>query len=188
MSVTLYTIGHSNRDLDTFVDLLQAHDIERLADVRRFPSSRRLPQFNRDALASALAEGGIGYAWFEELGGRRSGFKEADSPNLGLRVHGFRQYADYMQTAPFQEAAEALFDRAASHPTALMCAEAVYWRCHRRLISDYAIARGHHVYHIMDRQTARPHRLTDVAQITKGQVIYPGPLFQQQGSAGHGNP
>jgi uncharacterized protein (DUF488 family) len=171
--MTFYTIGHSNRTIDQFLALLRENDIELLADVRRFPSSKRLPQFNQDALSAALAEAGIEYGWFEGLGGRRSGFSEARSPNLGLRAKGFRQYADYMQTEPFQQAVGQLVEWASTRRTAIMCAEAVYWRCHRRLISDYLLAQGHAVQHILGKHQLRPHALTDHAQLQGEGVIYP---------------
>jgi len=127
----LFTIGHSNREMHELLALLRGNDIELLADVRRFPGSRRLPRFNQETLRDALAASNIDYLWFEALGGRRSGYDKAMSPNLGLRVKGFRQYADYMQSDAFQTAVEQLLEQAALKRTALMCAEAVYWRCHR---------------------------------------------------------
>jgi len=176
--MTLYTIGHSNRTIDTLMALLAAYEIDLLADVRQFPSSKRLPQFNQNTLAGSLAAAGIDYTWFEALGGRRSGFDAANSPNLGLRSRGFRQYADYMQTAEFQQAVARLLQVAEQQRTALMCAEAVYWRCHRRLISDYLTAQGHCVQHILGHNQCRPHRWTDAVVVGHGGVTYP-PLFTE---------
>lgn len=175
----LYTIGHSNREFDVLVEMLSEHEVKLLVDVRRFPGSRRQPQFHRDALAAGLADAGIDYRWMEALGGRRSGFPEATSPNHGLRVASFRQYADYMQTPAFREAAELLVDEARQRRTAIMCAEATYWRCHRRLISDYLTALGHRVLHIMGPGQLRPHKPTDVAQFQATGVIYPPLLFRE---------
>ena len=170
----LYSIGHSNRPLDELIDLLTGHGIQLLVDVRRFPGSRRQPHFSRDHLQHVLPEAGLAYAWREALGGRRTGLGER-SPNMGLRNAGFRGYADYMQTEAFVEAVAELLDLAEGRRTAMMCSEAVYWRCHRRLISDYLYAtRGLTVQHILGPGDPRPHRVTDGAHCTPTGVTYPG--------------
>ena len=140
-SSTLWTIGHSNRQLGEFVDLLADESIEAVADVRRFPGSRRCPQFGREALDSALHDVGLEYRHFPELGGRRSNRVES-SPNKGWRVEAFRAYADYTLSAEFRDAFERLIEFAQRERTAMMCAEAMPWRCHRRLIADQFVAPG----------------------------------------------
>src|SRR5580698_5069158 len=145
-AVTLWTIGHSTHPLDEFLALLARHEIEAVADVRRFPGSRRLPQFNHDALAAALGARDIRYEPFPELGGRRT--PRPDSTNLAWRNASFRGYADYMETAEFQGAIARLLPIARARRTTVMCAEALWWRCHRSLIADYTKAAGHTVLHI----------------------------------------
>jgi uncharacterized protein (DUF488 family) len=170
----LFTIGHSTHPLDGFLNLLTRHDIEALADIRRFPGSRKYPHFSRDRLASTLPEAGIEYHWFESLGGRRK--KSADSPrNLGLRNESFRNYADYMTTPAFQEALGQLLELARRQRTAFLCSEGLFWRCHRRLVSDYLLARGLTVQHIMPNGELRPHTLTEGARIVDGELSYPPP-------------
>jgi uncharacterized protein (DUF488 family) len=186
MPLELYTIGHSTHPLDEFLALLNRHNIELLADIRRFPGSRKYPHFNRDNLAESLPEAGIHYQWFEALGGRRSKIKSTSSPNLGLRNESFRNYADYMATEPFRQGIRELLDEAERQRTAYMCSESVFWRCHRRLVSDYLLARGISVQHIMPTGELRPHTLTAVAQVVGGEVTYPAepngdramPLFE----------
>ena len=168
----IWTIGHSSRELGEFVDLLREREIELLADVRRFPGSRRHPHFNEDALRAALADYAIYYRHFPALGGRR-GKPTADSPNTGWRVDSFAAYADYMATAAFREALEQLEDEAAERRSAVMCAEAVPWRCHRRLIADALIVRGWEVIDIMGPGKAAPGRLTEFARLEDGTLIYP---------------
>lgn len=147
-SLTIWTIGHSNRDLDDFLALLAAEQIESLADVRRFPGSRRHPQFNREALAKSLAGVGIAYQHFPALGGRRT--KQSDSgQNAGWQVAAFAAFADYMLTEEFARAFATLSDLAARSRTAVMCAEALPWRCHRRLIADQFLTHGWQVWDIM---------------------------------------
>jgi len=155
------------------VEALQAHGIERLADVRRFPASRRHPQFDREALAAALAERGIAYRWFEALGGRRR--PDPDSPNRGIRVEGFRGYADYMRTAEFAAAFEALVEWMRHGPIAILCAERLWWQCHRRLLSDLLVARGATVRHILDAGRAAEHSLWELAEVTPEGIVYPPP-------------
>jgi uncharacterized protein (DUF488 family) len=167
----LYTIGHSTRSLDEFIEMLHGFEIKRLVDVRRFPGSKRHPHFNRDNLRQSLEESNIAYLWLEALGGRRSRHK--DSTNTGLRVAGFQGYADYMQTEPFRNAAAQVFNWAAESHTTIMCAEAVYWRCHRRLVSDYAVANGFDIRHIMKPGELREHKLTPGAVLNDRGVTYP---------------
>lgn len=170
----VFTIGHSNQTLEAFVALLQTHGIEVLVDIRRFPGSRRLPQFNRENLEAALAEAGIRYVWMEALGGRRPKRKDFDSPNVGLRNDSFRNYADYMLTDEFRAAMNELETIAAARRTAIMCSESLFWRCHRRLVSDDLVARGGTVTHIFPGGEARPHALTAEAHVDDGVVTYPG--------------
>lgn len=173
----VFSIGHSTRSFDAFVDLLREFGIETLADVRSFPGSRRFPHFGRDHFERELPRRGIHYVWLKSLGGRRKADGGGPSPNEGLRNRSFRNYADYMGTAEFAAGMDELLTLAAAGRTAIMCAEAVYWRCHRRLVSDALLARGITVQHIMDSGQLRPHRLTESGRIRDGGVIYPPPLF-----------
>jgi uncharacterized protein (DUF488 family) len=181
MKPSFFSIGHSNLPFQQFLNLLTQHGIETLVDIRRFPTSRTYPHFNRDHLEVALHEAGIEYHWMESLGGRRAKSNDGStSPNLGLENEGFRNYANYMRTQQFQEAAEELLNHADSKRTALMCAESVYWRCHRRLVSDYLLAQGIVVQHIFPSGELRPHQPTPGARIEDGEVTYPPvqkPLF-----------
>ncbi|MGZ4813473.1 MAG: DUF488 domain-containing protein [Terriglobales bacterium] len=170
---TLHTIGHSTRSFDELVAALQAHKIERLVDIRAFPMSRRLPQFNRENLEQELPKSAIEYVWMKELGGRRKKIRN-DSPNTALRNDSFRNYADYMLTAEFRAAAEKLVKLAEEEPTAYMCAERVYFHCHRMMVSDYLVAHGHTVLHIDGAGAARPHKLLDVARVIEGELVYNG--------------
>jgi uncharacterized protein (DUF488 family) len=170
----IYTIGHSTLDLDTFVARLESAEVRGLADVRRFPSSRRHPQFNREALREHLAARGIEYCWFEALGGRRSlPGEEAPSLNLGLRVGGFRAYADYALTEPFTAALRDLTEWASGVRAALCCAEALWWRCHRRILADHLVARGWSVLHILRDGEVAPHELWEMARLTPAGPVYP---------------
>lgn len=171
MAPTLWTIGHSTRTIEELLALLQAHGIRMVADVRRFPASRRYPHFNQPALQQSLAESGIGYAHLEAVGGRRE--SRPDSPNLGWRNAAFRGYADYMQTGPFWQGLAQLMDLATGQRTALMCAEAVPWRCHRLLLSDALSSRGWTVRHILTAEKADPHTMTPFAQVQNDRVLYP---------------
>lgn len=173
-SPVVWTIGHSTRAQDVFLALLDAHGVGAIADVRRFPASRRHPHFNAGAMAAWLAEAGIGYTHFPDLGGRRA--PAPDSRNTGLRNASFRGYADYMATPPFRSALERLVTWARAQPTAVMCAEAVYWQCHRTFIADALTARGLDVRHILDASKARPHRIQELARVEGGEVCYPGLL------------
>lgn len=168
--MTLWTIGHSTRGLEEFLTLLRDHDIRLLADIRRFPYSRRLPHFNGDTLSAALADAGIGYRHFEALGGRRNPRK--DSVNTRWRVAAFKGYADYMETPEFQRAAEALRGEAEARRTAIMCSEAVWWRCHRGLVADWFKARGAEVRHIVDAKEAKVHPWTGAARFEDGALSY----------------
>lgn len=170
---TLYTIGHSTRTLDDLVAALQAHEIQTLVDIRAFPMSRRLPQFNRDSLEKMLPAAGIQYVWMKALGGYRKKVLE-DSPNIGLRNQSFRNYADYMMSPDFEQAMSQLVSLAEQSRTAYMCAERVYFRCHRMLVSDWLVAHGHDVLHIDDEKPPKPHKLTAEARMIDGQLIYRG--------------
>jgi uncharacterized protein (DUF488 family) len=166
-----WTIGHSTRNIDQFISLLEEHGIKLLADVRSLPGSKRYPQFNKEALADSLGKVGIRYEHFPELGGRRKPRK--DSPNTAWRNESFRGYADYMETEQFHNGVKRLLDRAAdAGPTVIMCAEAVWWRCHRSLISDYLKARGIEVMHILDANKIEPHPYTSAARIVNGKLSY----------------
>jgi len=171
--VTLFTIGHSTRSLEELAEVLQAHGIQTLVDIRSFPMSRRLPHFNREALQKSLAEAGIRYVWMKELGGRRRKIRD-DSPNVALRSPSFRNYADYMLKEDFQRAIQKLLGMAEQSRTAYMCAERLYFRCHRMLVSDWLVAHGHEVLHIDVTGPAKPHQLMDEARPSDGQLIYRG--------------
>ncbi len=170
---TLYSIGHSNRSLAELLALLQANGIEALADIRQFTRSRANPQFNAETFAPALSENGIAYGHIAALGGRRSS-KLKDSPN-GLWEHpAFRSYADYALTDAFEGGLAQLLKIAETKRTAMMCAEAVWWRCHRRIVSDYLVARGDAVLHILGEAEPKPAALTPGALVREdGKVIYP---------------
>jgi uncharacterized protein (DUF488 family) len=175
MELQLFTVGHSTHPLPELLALLNQHHIGAIADIRRFPASRKFPQFNQGALASALEGAGVEYHWLESLGGRRGKTRERSSvENLGLENAGFRNYADYMATGDFERGVDTLLDIARRKRTAMLCAEAVYWRCHRRLVSDYLTANGIAVQHIMPNGDLRPHELTRGAAIQNGHVTYPG--------------
>lgn len=180
----VWTIGHSTMDLDALVELLAEHGVGQLADVRRYPASRRNPQFNRETLATFLGARGVAYRWFEELGGRRGGGPAESSPNLGLESPGFRGYADYAGTELFREALETLIVWASKRSTAILCAEALWWRCHRRLIADQLVARGGRVLHILGTGSAEPHQLWDLARPAGAGLVYP----PEQGELGLGPP
>ena len=170
-SVKIWTIGHSTRSIDNFISLLRENGIKVVADVRMFPGSKRYPQFNRESLAASLGENGIRYEHFPELGGRRKA--QPDSRNTAWRNESFRGYADYMETSEFRKGMKRLLDLAnATGPTAIMCAEAVWWRCHRSLISDYLKASGIDVIHIMDLGKTEPHPYTSAARIVNGVLSY----------------
>ena len=160
--IVIYTIGHSNHSMDEFIALLKQHGIEVLADVRRFPSSRRLPHFNRPNMAEALREHDIEYHWLESLGGHR---KEglADSPNFGIRDDAIRNYADHMLSDEFRNGVERVLTIANMKRTAIMCAEKSFPECHRKLTSDFLVANGVTVQHILPDGKLAPHKLSEVA-------------------------
>ena len=169
----IFTIGHSTLPIDKFIERLQSHNIETLVDVRTIPKSRHNPQFNSEALSQSLTLANIGYRHEKGLGGLRHARK--DSENLGWRNDSFRGYADYMQTPEFEQHLQALIESAADHRLAIMCAEAVPWRCHRSLIADALLAHGVVARHIVGQQDAKEHHLTPFAIVNGGQVRYPGP-------------
>jgi uncharacterized protein (DUF488 family) len=179
----IYTIGHSTRSLDEFVSLLKAHGITHLADIRTVPRSRRHPHFAGDALARSLAAAGIVYRHFAGLGGLRK--PRRDSPNAAWRHEGFRGYADYMGTAEFEAALDELIDLATTGGKSgkagkggthlvIMCAEAVWWRCHRQLVADALVARSFDVGHIVSTAAPTAHTLTSFARVVDGKVTYRG--------------
>ncbi len=172
-STTVYTIGHSTRPIEDFVALLKEHAIELVADVRTAPGSRRHPQFGAESLRASLAREGIGYRHLRSLGGLRR--PAAESPNTGWRNASFRGYADYMQSAEFGDALETLIALAAEQRTAVMCAEAVPWRCHRSLIGDALLVRGIEVVDILGPKQTRPHTLTPFAVVEGTHITYPPP-------------
>jgi uncharacterized protein (DUF488 family) len=165
------TVGHSTRSFDELVDLLRAHGVKRLVDVRTIPRSRHNPQFNRETLSKALHNRHLSYRHMKALGGLRHA--RPDSINSGWRNASFRGFADYMQTPSFAAALERLLELAEQKPTAIMCAEAVPWRCHRSLIADALTARGYEVRDIMSVTSAKPHVLTPFARVHRQQVTYP---------------
>jgi len=159
--------------LADLVETLHAHTIQTLVDIRAFPASRRLPQFNRESLEQTLPAAGIRYVWMKALGGYRKKILE-ESPHIGLRNPSFRNYADYMLTPDFENAMAALIALAETSRTAYMCAERLYFRCHRMLVSDWLVAHGHEVLHIDGTAPPKPHRLTAEARMLKGELIYRG--------------
>jgi uncharacterized protein (DUF488 family) len=167
----ILTIGHSTRPFDELVALLRAHGVTRLVDIRTVPRSRANPQYDRATLPRALRARRIHYTHLAALGGLRRA--RADSPNGAWRNASFRGYADYMQTPAFDAALDALCALAAAEPVAIMCAEAVPWRCHRSLVADALTARGVEVAHIMSATRANPHRMTPFARVRRGKVTYP---------------
>ena len=166
----VWTIGHSTRTLEELVAVLQAHAIEALVDVRRFAGSRRLPQFNEGTLRAGLERSGIAYEWLPSLGGRRT--PSADSVNTGWRHPAFRGYADHLASEEFAEGLADLLAIAGGLRTAIMCAEMLWWQCHRRLIADVLVSLGYEVLHIQTDKPAEPHRLIDPARIIDGQLSY----------------
>jgi len=167
----IWTIGHSTRGIDDFISPLEENGIKLVADVRSLPGSKRYPQFNREALAKSLADAGIRYEHLPELGGRRKA--KPDSHNTAWRNASFRGYADYMETEEFHKGVQRLLALAGeAGPAAIMCAEAVWWRCHRSLISDYLKARGVEVMHILNINNTEPHPYTSAARIVNGKLSY----------------
>ena len=171
-SFQIYTIGHSTRSIEEFVQILKAYGIEQLIDIRTIPKSRRNPQFNRDSLPESLGQAAIKYQHMPGLGGLRH--PRRDSSNTAWRNASFRGYADYMQTQSFRENLEHLIELAAVKRTAIMCAEAVPWRCHRSLVADALVARDVEVIEIFTETKAQPHTMTPFARMHGAQVTYPG--------------
>ena len=170
---TIYTIGHSTHTIEQFIELLKAHGIEELVDVRTIPRSRHNPQFGREDLAASLQQAGIAYTHLGKLGGLRHASK--DSVNLGWQNTSFRGFADYMATPEFTSGLDELKSLAEQKTIAIMCAEAVPWRCHRSLISDALTIQGWQVLHIQSRKTASPHKLTPFLKVQDGKIMYPAP-------------
>ena len=167
---TVYTIGHSTHTLAEFVQMLQSFDVKTLVDIRSLPGSRKYPQFNKDSLEISLPEIGINYIHFTALGGRRKVNK--NSVNTAWRNTSFRAYADYMETEDFKQGIDELERLAIEKSTAYMCAEAVWWRCHRSMVSDYLKAKGWTVLHIMVEGKVQEHPYTSVANVENGEVCY----------------
>ena len=172
VSPTLFTIGHSTHSIEEFIALLRAHAVARIVDVRSIPKSRHCPQFNIDAMPGWLEQAGIGYAHLKALGGRRH--SRRDSLNTGWRNTSFRGYADYMGTSEFAAGLNELVAMASERPTAILCAEAVPWRCHRSLIADAMAVRGWDVREIMSAAPARQHKLMPFLKVVEGRLTYPG--------------
>jgi uncharacterized protein (DUF488 family) len=171
---TVWTVGHSTRSAEEFGQMLLAHGVQVLVDVRMFPGSRRYPQFNRTALAESLAAIGIEYKHEPRLGGRRK--PRADSHNTAWKNASFRAYADYMESEEFQKGIEELLELARDARVAVMCAESLWWRCHRSLISDYLKSTGHTVIHILSETKTEEHPFTSAARIVDGKLSYRGLL------------
>jgi uncharacterized protein (DUF488 family) len=170
---TIWTIGHSTRAEDEFLGVLAAHSLQAIADVRRFPGSRRHPQFARESLERSLPAAGLEYLWLPQLGGRRR--PSPDSPNSGWRNEAFRGYADHIDSREFDEGLGLLVELAARKRTAMMCSELLWWRCHRSLVSDVLKARGWVVLHVVDASPAKEHPWTAPARIVDGRLDYSAP-------------
>jgi uncharacterized protein (DUF488 family) len=170
MASAVWTIGHSTRPLDEFLGLLVHYQLEAVADVRRFPASRRHPHYAAASLSASLTGHGIGYRWLPQLGGRRRALE--NSPNTAWRNASFRGYADYIQTDEFAAGLEQLLELSGGARTAIMCAEAVWWRCHRALIADVLRVRGIEVVHILDMAHTTLHPFTSAARIVEGRLTY----------------
>ena len=175
---TVWTVGHSTHSAEEFNKILKANGIESLVDVRSFPGSRRYPQFNKHELAESLRVAGIQYYHLPNLGGRRRPL--SNSRNKAWRNSSFRAYADHMESEEFREGTAQLLTLAAAKPTSIMCAEALWWRCHRGLIADYLKAHGARVMHIMNETHQEPHPYTSAAQILNGELSYEGTVADQQ--------
>jgi uncharacterized protein (DUF488 family) len=168
---TLYTVGHSNHTREAFVAILASAGVERVVDIRKFPRSRTNPQFNIDTLPAALAATDIAYCHLAALGGRRGKGKAGESANTGWRVQAFRNYADYAEGGEFRAALDELLTLARAQTCAIMCAEAVWWRCHRRIVTDYALARGVPVVHLLSEAKHEPAVLTPFAAVQPDQTL-----------------
>jgi uncharacterized protein (DUF488 family) len=175
------TIGHSNRTLEEFLRLLQTHGATLVVDVRKMPGSRHNPQFGRDTLPQALQQAGIGYLHLPGLGGLRR--RRPDSPNTGWKNASFQGYADYMLTSEFERSLQDLLGLASKERVALMCAEAVPWRCHRSLIADALVARGVAVEHILSASRTQPHTLRPWARVQGSRIIYPPSVEEDEQGA-----
>jgi uncharacterized protein (DUF488 family) len=171
-SLAIWTVGHSTRTIEELIDILRGNQIEILVDVRHFPGSRKFPHFNKVALHDALVAARIRYEHLVELGGRRPVHR--DSRNVAWRNASFRSYADYMETQPFRDGVERLLEIAHAGRTAIMCSEAVWWRCHRSMIADYLKAMGVHVFHILGTKKVQEHPYTSAAQLVCGRLSYEG--------------
>jgi uncharacterized protein (DUF488 family) len=169
---SIYSVGHGTRPIEAFVDLLRAADVKTLADIRSAPGSRRHPQFGQAALAASLREAGIEYMHLRGLGGRRDA--APDSPHVALKVDAFRGYADHMSSDEFAVDYARLVSTARERTTAFMCAETLWWRCHRRLVSDRLTVDGWEVVHLLAPGKSEPHRLWDVARVVDGRLVYDG--------------
>lgn len=167
---TIYTIGHSTTTIEEFMELLFSFNIKGLSDIRRFPGSRKYPQFDQDALKKSIEENGIEYVYIEDLGGRRK--VSPNSKNTTWHNKSFQGYADYMETESFKNGAAELAKLALERPTAMMCSEAVWWRCHRSMVSDYFKAKGWEVLHIMALGKATEHPYTAPARVVGHQILY----------------
>jgi uncharacterized protein (DUF488 family) len=167
---SVWTVGHSNHPIERFVEILKAHGIGRVIDVRRFPASRKWPHFNAASLAMSLPAAGIDYDEMPELGGRRKPLP--DSPHTAWRMEAFRGYADFMDRPEFAESLRRVVELSGEKRSALMCAESLPWRCHRSLIADALLARGVEVFEILSEKEARPHKLPDFARLDDTRLIY----------------
>ncbi len=176
--IEVFTVGHSTRTAEEFLAILKTLDIKLLVDVRSFPGSRRYPQFNKDALAELLAKEQIEYRHLPSLGGRRR--PRADSKNIAWRNTSFRAYADHLESEEFKQGIKELLELARTKQTAIMCAEAVWWRCHRSIIADYLKSIGVVVRHIVDAGQAEVHPYTSAARIVEGKLSYAGLLNEDQ--------
>jgi len=167
----IFTIGHSTHPIEDFLALLSQHEIITLSDVRSYPSSRRWPQFNQEELKRAIERGGIEYRWFKSLGGRRHS-KDSESPHTAWQIPAFRSYADYADSDDFRHGLDELIALAERARTAYMCSEGLWWRCHRRIISDHLVVRGWAVIHIMPTGKLTEHSLPDFARVENGRLTY----------------
>ncbi len=169
--LSVFTIGHSTRPIEQFIEILKAHGVAQVIDIRTIPKSRHNPQFNSDALAASLRSARIRYVHLKDLGGLRRA--RPDSINLGWRNASFRGFADYMQTPEFAQALERAIDLSRDRPSALMCAEAVPWRCHRSLVADALLVRGIRVLEIVSAAEPKEHKLTPFARVRGTKITYP---------------
>ena len=181
----IYTIGHSTHPIEELLALLSQHEILALVDVRSYPASKRWPQFNREDLQRAFERAGIEYRWMKSLGGRRHS-KEATSPHVAWQIPAFRAYADYADTNDFRAGLEELIALARNQRTAYMCSEGLWWRCHRRIISDHLLVRGWSVLHIMPTGKTASHSLPDFARVVNGRLIYASSPCPSSGEGAEG--